>query len=161
MSVDREVYALVKELVKDRTLIDEAVFKGVAAYCADNGLEQAVSRYRDEKTRNRALKAFIAPMIQMPEDKMAAFFRTYPMRADFKLLSNKIRNEAMKKYRDNAYQCNVTDALGQQLGEIAISIYRDESLKMLLSDELADCQLELDYLSGWTENISLRMQRMI
>lgn len=161
MSVDREVYALVRESVKDKPLLDEAVFNGVAAYCDDNGLERAVSKYQDENTRSRVLRAFIAPIIQMPEDKMVVFFKTYPMRASFKLLSNRIRNEAMKKYRDNAYHCNVIDALGQQLGEMAILICRDKVLKKVLSDELADCQLELDYLSGWTESISLRMQRMV
>ena len=161
MSVNREVYALVKESVKDKRLLDESVFNGVTAYCEDNGLEQAVFKYQDENTRSKALRAFMAPIIQMPEDKMVLFFQTYPMRARFKLLSNKIRNEAMKKYRNSAYHCNVLDALEKQLGEMAVSIYRDEALKNVLSDELADCQLELDYLSGWTESISLRMRRMI
>ena len=160
MNVEREIYELLRQKVHNERLISEDTCEGIRAYALSSGLDKKLAALPDS-TANTILQTFMKPVMDMPEDKVIEYFRTYPVISEFHILSNRIFDAAKDKKNGRCAEWSDLQALEKELALFMQAILKDRALKQTLDHELSDCLMDLDFAMGKTNKLSLRLGKTI
>lgn len=158
MNIERELYELVRENIQEGQELSPDVVDGIIAYANANGLPALLSGLSDDVAR-LSLRSFMEPILDMPSDNIVTYFQSYRMISSFKLLSNRILEQARRKSKGFSADAAVLDELEPQLAEHVSALRQDSELGQTYAQEISDCLMDLDYAAGRTSNISLRLRR--
>ncbi len=159
MSAEQLVYEVLRDTYEDLSATD-MLYQGIEEYVVETGLETALSKCLSNEKRRKVLQAYMSPLLLTDKQYAVSYFETLPKRASFKALSNEIRHYAEEKFRSRNVDCQVSDTLSQRLSEFAVLFFSDKVLKKEMEAEISDCLVELDFIAGRTDTISIRMKQI-
>lgn len=138
----------------------ECFLDGISEYAKDNKMDALLKDERSDEAVEFLTSTFLEPFFQMPVNMVQAYFENYALTKEFKMLSNTVLDLARKK--------SITDnivLLPKDIEErttCCISkIYSIGALEESFATEISDVIMEMDYVKGKTDKLSIRLARMV
>lgn len=160
MKVEYEIYQLIEKSSGSKMTLSERASSGLTAYATDNDLEKLLGQIPAEK-RGRCLEMFMRPILSLPPEEISLYFETYSLRLAFTRTKNKIQSEAAKRFHDKDYRCNFLPALSEDFNSIIKEINNYPGIYEKFAERISDCMLDLDYISGRSENFSISLAHRV
>lgn len=160
MNIEHMIYQILAEAYGEKLQVTDSLYQGIVAYVEQNGLSKALSK-RAQRDGAALLKIYMRPLLDMPKDEVVCYFETFAARAEFKSISNKIRSYAEQKFRNHEFECAETPELLQRLSELSAVCMQDARLKSSTELEISECLVELDYIAGKFDRLSIRMKGLL
>ena len=158
MSVEEIIYNYIFEERHIEYSDKKKLEQGIIHYVEDNGLD-AMSKNMDDVQKRQLIEAFIEPMFNVSEEARV-YFENYDLLMKLKLLSNRLLDIAEMTYRGRSTDVDVAQ-LKDELSYIVDQMYNDESLRKSVDLEVSECLLDLDYIMGITDKMSIRLSRRV
>ena len=158
MSVEEIIYNYIFEERHIEYSDKKKLEQGIIHYVEDNGLD-AMSKNMDDVQKRQLIEAFIEPMFNVSEEARV-YFENYDLLMKLKLLSNRLLDIAEMTYRGRSTDVDVAQ-LKDEISYIVDQMYNDESLRKSVDLEVSECLLDLDYIMGITDKMSIRLSRRV
>lgn len=160
MNIEHGIYQILIEVYGEKLQVTDSLYQGIMAYVEQNGLRKALSGC-SERDGAALLKIYMRPLLDMPKGELVCYFETFAARAEFKSVSNKIRSYAEQKFRNHEFECTETPELLRRLSELSVVCMQDARLKSSTELEISECLVELDYIAGRSDRLSIRMKGLL
>lgn len=161
MKIEKVIYDVIKSKIKQTEYDEEALFDGIAAYAADNRIGALVEKMQTAgKNPAAAVEMFLKPILNLSPEAITAYFVQYLPLKEFRRISKQIFESARHFYNTKEVNADLR-ALEEQLSSLAAKLYYDPALKHMLDTELSENTLDLAYMNGKSDSLSLRLGREV
>ncbi len=154
-NIKRYIYETVLRQLGTSVQADkELLYRGICKYADENHLEETFQGKQAEKV----LAMYLEPILEMPAQQLYDYFITQDIMHQFQSVSGAIFTLADKKYNKQAYTLETLDELERSLSS-AVTDFINAGKMDAIKSELSDCYVDLAYLKGESNNISIRLMR--
>ena len=161
MKIEKMIYDVIKSKIRQMKYNENALFDGIIAYAADNRIELLVEKMQAAgKNPAAAVEMFIKPITNLSPEAIIAYFVQYQPLKEFRQISNQIF-EAVRHFHATKEVKVELVVLEDRLKALAAKLYYDPTLKNMLDMELSENMLDINYMRGETDKLSLRLGREV
>ena len=137
----------------------DAFFDGISEYASDNSMDSFIKDDQPIEVTEFVVSSFMQPFYSMPVEKVNSFFKNYSLIKNFNLLSNEVFGLACEKYKHG--NATVPADLEERINLCISKIYLNKELEKLYMMEISDVIMDIDFVKGKTDKLSLRLARTV
>lgn len=160
MKVETIVLSCLKKHSSELHVDNECFLDGVFKYVQDNNIDSLLSEKQSTDTAELLIISFLEPLLRMPSNVLNAYFENYCLIKEFKMISNTVLELAQEKWNTRA-KVLLNEDMEERAIHCIAELYSQNDLKSVYTMEISDVILEMDYIKGKTEKISVRLARMV
>lgn len=160
MKIETIILGCLKKHISGLQEDKECFLSGISEYAKDNKMDGLLKEERSVETAEFLTSTFLEPFFQMPVNMVQAYFENYALTKEFKMLSNTVLDLARKKSMTDNIVLLPKDI--EERTTCCISkIYSIGALEESFATEISDVIMEMDYVKGKTDKLSIRLARMV
>lgn len=160
MKIETIILGCLKKHISGLQEDKECFLSGISEYAKDNKMDGLLKEERSVETAEFLTSTFLEPFFQMPVNMVQAYFENYALTKEFKMLSNTVLELARKKSMTDNIVLLPKDI--EERTTCCISkIYSIGALEESFATEISDVIMEMDYVKGKTDKLSIRLARMV
>ena len=160
MKIETIILGCLKKHISGLQEDKECFLNGISEYAKDNQMDALLTDEHSVETAEFLVSTFLEPFSQMPVNTVQAYFENYALIKEFKMLSNTVLDLARKKRMTDDAVVLPTDV--EERTTCCISkIYSMGALEESFATEISDVIMEMDYVKGKTDKLSIRLARMV
>ena len=160
MKIETIILGCLKKHISGLQEDKECFLNGISEYAKDNKMDGLLKDEQSVETAEFLTSTFLEPFFQMPVNMVQAYFENYALTKEFKMLSNTVLDLARKKSMTDNVVLLPKDI--EERTTCCISkIYSIGALEESFATEISDVIMEIDYVKGRTDKLSIRLARMV
>ena len=134
--------------------------RGITCFSSDNGFEKLNVGY-SEAVIKRVVDNALFSILSMRKEWICVYFENYELVEAFRMFSNKVLSTACKTFEGKPKSSDALLKLEGSLSDYLNKIYAIPELSQFMAQNISDCVMDLDYATGSTEQMSIRMMKRI